>query len=93
MNEQNFMNLTCRVAAMEYLFSLFASDLYRLARFDLDRVKARHQQIASNMSELSVPGVDPAMSDHLAAELQTAVEEILRRVEVNLAPVTGKAPT
>ena len=85
MHDKQFIELAAHVAALEYVFTIFGSDFYRLLKASPADVERRHQKILAGLSAVAVPGVDPAMSDHLAAEVQTAAERILSSIEESVA--------
>lgn len=89
MTDAAIIRLATRTAALEYLLTVFATDLYRTAKVDHARIATRHRKMIDAANASTVPGVGPAMSDHLAAEVQIAVEEILQQIEENLASAAG----
>lgn len=93
MSDQAIVRIATRTAALEYLFTAFATEFYRTTMVDPAAIAWRHRMIVEALNDTTVPDVGPAMSDHLAAEVQIAVEEILRTIEENVAsPTRSRRP-
>ena len=67
-----------RLIALEYLVAnLFAVALVSQP----DRLKSFEDTIRGRFANQTIPGIDPAMSDMMAAELEDAVERLVEMIK------------
>jgi hypothetical protein len=83
MIDENAVKLEARLCAIEFaiceLFSAFYSKL------PAREIHKRHDQLLAAMRKRGVRGVDPAVSDLLSAEAETALHELLSDLETYVA--------
>ena len=71
---QSALERECRLAAIEYLLCNLYARIRSMAR---ESVKAEaDQELAVHLQNYSLPGLDPVLSDHAAAEFETAVRRL-----------------
>jgi hypothetical protein len=80
MDEQT-VKMMARISALEYLVCHLQTKLFRIIGAEPDRIRNANDQCLENLRTITIPGIDPAWSDMLAAELQDAVRSILRGIE------------
>jgi hypothetical protein len=71
--------LHARLKAAETLLEFALAMLYRAERIKPGNVTEMHDLLVSTVSQKSVPGLDPATSDLLTAELSEAIGTLLDR--------------
>jgi hypothetical protein len=70
-----------RLVAIEYMIVNIYAILHRASGAPPESILAIHQKARETLSRESMPGLDPAQSDMIAAEIQAAVEAMLSDVE------------
>ena len=89
MNESE-LRLGARLAAIEYLLSDLWVKLYMLSGATNAKVEATHIDTIERLTKLTFPGMDPALGDAFAAELEEAVAHILSMQRTMLADLNKK---
>jgi hypothetical protein len=80
--DEEAIKLQARLVAIEYAICELYSAFYRGVQ-PAD-VHQRHDQLVGYFRKQPVPGHDPAMSDLLAGEAETALRELLTRIELHV---------
>lgn len=76
MTEEKILSLA-REAAIEQMLRLTYNLVIQAAQISEDRVAAIESNLLDEMDQLTIGKADPAMSDHIAAEFQTALRQLL----------------
>jgi len=77
--DEQAIKLGARLAAMEFAICELFSAFYQ--HVPAAQIHARHDQWIEFLKQRGVPGVDAAMSDLMAAVVETALRELLGLIE------------
>ena len=89
MNESE-LRFGARLAAIEYLLSDLWVKLYMLSNATDAKVEAAHMDTIDRLARQTFPGMDPALGDAFAAELEEAVARILSMQRTMLGDLNKK---
>ena len=88
--DEEAIKLEARLCAIEFLICDLFSAAYRgMKASDVHR---RHDQLTEYFRKQAVPGCDPAMSDLLAGEVETALRGLLAEIESHAQMQRPEAP-
>lgn len=80
MDEQQIRN-TARLVALETVLVDVARLMYALTGVSPDVVRERHDRMRASHDGITLAGYDAAWSDHISAEYNQALHEILKSIE------------
>jgi hypothetical protein len=84
MDEKTFVQ-EARLAAIEYMIAHLTASIYRINGVTPDQVHMLHGAMLEQIRNTGFPPLDPAGSDALSAEMETAVARMQRMTESLLA--------
>ncbi len=71
------VELEARLQAMEYFIAHFINVTYGAAHASSTDIERSEAELAATLEAFAVPGIGAAMSDHVSAEIQSAVQKLL----------------
>lgn len=71
------MKLLARIFALEYLFTDAMSKVYAATHLTAGQIDSLHADAKAMLSNVTLPGLDPAQSDMWSNELETAISGLL----------------
>lgn len=77
MEDQERIALHTRITALETALQFTLALLHKTQKTDVARVQVLHDGLIGVIGQQAVPGVDPAISDHLSAEVTERTKKIL----------------
>ena len=84
------IKLEARLIALEYLVCNLSAMIYRASSPDPVALhKERANKLRSHLASLTIPGLDPVLSDLASAELGEAMEGLLRTISEMLEALEG----
>ncbi len=79
--EERLFKIEVRLAATEYLVAnMYAAVFGQRADAEAE-LKAANDKLRDNLRQQTIPGTDAVWSDHVAAEMQEAMENVLGIME------------
>jgi hypothetical protein len=75
--DEEALRLEMRLAAIEYVVCNFIANVYRSAEIPPKQVLAAQADLIQRLRNQTFPGLDAALSDLAAAELENAVSRLL----------------
>ena len=75
------IKLLAEVTAHRFLLIELAKRLYLATGITPEAARELHVQLLLMSEQVGISGIDPAMSDHFSAEIQSALASILRDIE------------
>lgn len=89
--EERLFKMEVRMAAAEYLVANIYAAMFAQTDDPVREVKVANDTLRNNLQRQTVPGADPAWSDHVSAEMQDAMERVLEMMEEMVACLAGGA--
>ncbi|PPD07151.1 MAG: hypothetical protein CTY28_10235 [Hyphomicrobium sp.] len=83
--DQYQVNVAVRLLALEEVLVHVAKVLFVAIGATEQGMADLRERASQKLQESHLPGFEPALSDHLSAELQVAVDEMLSRIETGAA--------
>ena len=87
--DERLFKVEVRMAAAEYLMANIYAAMFAQTDDPVREVKTANDTLRANLRRQTVPGADPAWSDHVAAEMQDAMERVLAMMEEMVACLTS----
>lgn len=80
LNEQD-VQIIARIAVLEFLVAHLFNMIYGKEGLTLEQIREEHRKAKNLMRRHTNPGFDPAESDLITAEMETALESVLEMTE------------
>lgn len=80
MKEHEF-NVAIRITALENVVVMLARLVYELNGLSPETIRELHAKMVDAQARLRPTGFDPAMADHVAAEMEDAVRQMVKAIE------------